>query len=66
MGHLKIYFCKKCRALDYAKGRCPKCGSADLDEAGMEFLAYGVSAVRSPLVPVILTCTDAVEKIGWD
>lgn len=66
MRHLKIFFCKKCRALDYAEGRCLKCGSTELDEATMEFLKHSGSTFQGPAIPVLSIYTHFVEKIGWN
>lgn len=64
MGNSKIFFCRKCKTLDYAEGKCPKCGSAKLDEANIEFLAFGSNVVKSPKIPILLTRIDSIEKNG--
>ena len=38
---LKIFFCKKCRVIDYSDGKCPKCGSFETNEASLDFLLFG-------------------------
>ena len=41
MNCLKIFLCKKCRTLDYADGKCSKCGSTEIEEASIDFLLFG-------------------------
>lgn len=41
MKYKKICFCKKCRTVDYADGKCPKCGNTEIDEADIDFLLFG-------------------------
>lgn len=62
----KIFFCRKCGTLDYAEGRCPKCGSVEIDRADMEFLRFGGSANCGFAMPVLLNRIRSVEKIGWN
>ncbi len=50
--------------LDYAQGRCPKCGNAEIDGADMDFLRFGSSAVRSPAMPILLSNSSVIEKNG--
>lgn len=64
MDQQKIFFCRKCGALDYAQGRCPKCGNAEIDGADMDFLRFGSSAVRSPAMPILLSNSSVIEKNG--
>lgn len=41
MESLRICFCRSCKALDYAKEKCPRCSSADIVEASVDFLLCG-------------------------
>lgn len=66
MKHQKIFFCRKCSTLDYAEGRCPKCGSAEIDRADVEFLGVGGSVIQSPIMSILLTDSHPIEKIGWN
>lgn len=37
-----VCYCKDCGQLDFAKGRCPKCGSKNIVRAEQDFLpGYG-------------------------
>lgn len=36
-----ICFCKRCGTIDYADGKCPKCGSMEIVEANIDFLMFG-------------------------
>ncbi len=66
MKHQKIFFCRKCNALDYAEERCPKCGSIEIDRADIEFLRLGDNAIQRPIMPILLTDRHPVEKNGWN
>ena len=63
---LKIIFCKKCGTLDYAKGKCPKCGNTEIDKADLEFLTFGSSTVQSLPMPVLWINSRSIEKFGWN
>lgn len=54
MKHWKIFLCKKCGTLDYAKEQCPKCGSTEIDRADLEFLMFASSPVRSSVISGVL------------
>lgn len=64
MDRQKIFFCRKCGLLDYAQGRCPKCGSAEIDGADIEFLMFGRSRIQSPAMSVLLNKSGLLEKNG--
>lgn len=38
--HGKICFCRYCGTVDYADGKCPKCGNTEIDEARTDFLLF--------------------------
>lgn len=52
---MKIFYCRKCKALDYAEGNCSKCGSTELDEADIEFLLFCSNMIQSPTLPDLMT-----------
>lgn len=37
----KICLCRRCGTLDYAYGKCQKCGNTEIDEASTDFLMFG-------------------------
>jgi len=48
---MKIFYCRKCKTLDYAEGICSKCGSAELDEADTEYLIFCRNVIQRPIMP---------------
>lgn len=36
----KICFCRRCGTIDYADGKCPKCGNTEIDEASTDVLLF--------------------------
>ena len=62
----EIFFCRKCGTLDYAEGRCPKCGNTEIDRADIEFLRIGSSPGSGSAMSVLLTGIRPIEKIGWN
>lgn len=52
---MKIFYCRKCKTLDYADETCSKCGSTELDEADTEFLLFCGNRIRRPIRPDLLT-----------
>lgn len=55
MKYRKIFLCKKCGTLDYAKEQCPKCGSTEIDRADLEFLMFASSSVPGSAISSTLT-----------
>ena len=61
----RIYFCRNCKALDYAGEKCSRCSSINIVEASADFLFLGTINKVENLARLNCYMTKFSENIDY-